>query len=148
MNTMYRLLIICLTFGLFACAPVTPPEPAGPTVPPPDQLPGATITAGPPLEVVYPAASLFPAGAVLPDAGGLDALEALAEWLKKTPGSRWQVAVWQESNDTDSLARAEKRLALLQRFMTRKGLNVERWQWLVGEPGGDQLRLVTLADSP
>lgn len=148
METARYLLTLCLTLGILACAPASPPKSLAPDAPPAAQLPGATIATGPPLAVAYPATSLFPDGAVLPDAGGLDALEALAKWLKESPTSRWRIAAWLEDETPESLARAEMRLTLLQRFMTRKGLNPDLWTWEVGAPGGDQLRLVTLPGSP
>ncbi|PLX86076.1 MAG: hypothetical protein C0614_04015 [Desulfuromonas sp.] len=136
-----------LVISLYACAPSIQSSIERPLLPT-SGLPGAEISAGPPLKIVYPATAIYPAGSVLPDPRGLSHLEALATWLQGNSMANWQVRSWVESTDPTATARAEKRRQLLSRFFERKGLNVTRWDWQGGEPEGAQLSLTMVTDAP
>lgn len=72
-------------------------------------------------------------------------LEVLADWLKSVPQSRWQVTVTGEDGfGFDPLALAGKRQELLRRFLARKGVTADGWQWQTSGGVGDQLLLVEI----
>jgi hypothetical protein len=140
------LLLIFLT----ACS--APGGPATPTTAPEttpqkivSELSAAEVTAGPPQTISYPLASLYRSGAALPDADGLNALEELAQWLNRSPESRWQgeMAVV-DGDEEQSLALANKRIELLQRFFARQGLSPEQLTWKAEATTGPELELKRL----
>lgn len=140
---------LLLTF-LTACS--APGGPATPTTAPDttpqkvaSELSAAEITAGPPQTISYPPASLYRSGAALPDDDGLKALEELAQWLNRSPESRWQGQLAVADGDKEqSLALANKRIELLQRFFARQGLSLEQLNWKAEAIPGPDLELKRL----
>ena len=105
-------------------------------------LPCAEVNNTGPLMIRYPSENLYRNGAVLPKQEGLACLEDLANWLKSTPQSRWQVTVAGEGGQGfDPLALAAKRQELLQRFFARRGLEQKDWEWQTVVGQGEQLEL-------
>ena len=101
------------------------------------------------MTIRYPAETLYQNGAVLPKGTGLACLEALADGLSSVPLSRWQATVSAEGGyGFDPLQLAGKRQELLQRFFTRKGIEIKDWQWQTVADQGQQLQLVELKEKP
>lgn len=95
----------------------------------------------------YQAEKLYQGGAVLPSEAGLLCLEALADWLKGAPQSRWQVTAAGEADfGFDPQALAGKRQELLRRFFDRKGIQVQSMEWLTLAGQGPQLQLRLVAN--
>jgi hypothetical protein len=97
----------------------------------------------------FPAASLYHAGAAVPTAEGLRCLEELAAWLSAAEIKGWRVTVSAESTaGLDAAGLATVRSAMLQRFLQRRGVSVQRWQWQQQLDAADQLRLEPLNAAP
>lgn len=133
------LLLFCV-----GCQIAAPPPPVLPPTPAPEPswsekllqqasvLPIArvTITAGR-LTIAYPQESLFATGAVLPLAGGAEALDPLATLLRSYPQAIWDARVLAATShgaDYD-LALAQKRQELLQSYLRNAGVAAQViWQ--------------------
>ncbi len=112
------------------------------------ELPCAEVSSVKSVLIRYPADNLYRNGAILPGEEGLRCLEALAQWLKSVPQSRWQVVVSGEGgHGFDSLDLAGKRQELLQRFFTRKGVVMKNWEWQTAAGQDEQMQLLQLKDS-
>ena len=95
--------------------------------------------------ISYGAEKIYRGGSVLPRQEGLVCLEALTDWLKRVPQSRWQVTSAGEAElGFDPQALAGKRQELLQRFFARQGIEsqIDAWQAIAGQGPQLQLRLV------
>jgi len=153
----WRLLFAGITLStLCACAAQPGNTPDG-TIPAATKTPAVQVASLPCAEVnstesitiSYPTETIYRNGAVLPKEEGLACLEVLSDWLKSMPQSRWQVTVSGEAGyGFDPLALAGKRQELLQRFFTRKGLELKDWQWQTASGAGEQFRLLELKNSP
>jgi hypothetical protein len=91
--------------------------------------------------VRYPAETIYRKGAALPKEEGLTCLAALADWMEATSQNRWRVTVAGEAgHGFNPLELAGKRQELLQRFFTRKGLELKDWEWQTVSGRSEQLR--------
>jgi outer membrane protein OmpA-like peptidoglycan-associated protein len=107
------------------------------------QLPGISVVAEGPLRGAFPGATLFAAGAVLPLPGGMEMLEPLAEFLRRHPDTRWTMqvrAATEFSTDYDR-SLAQTRAELLLRYFTRKGLDMQRFEFTAEAGEGATLGL-------
>jgi hypothetical protein len=112
-------------------------------------LPCAVVDSTESVTIRYPAESLYRGGAVLPKEEGLACLEMLTDWLKKAPQSKWQVTVsGEEGLGFEPVALSGKRQELLQRFFTRKGIEIQNWEWQSVAGQDVQLQLVEVKDLP
>lgn len=148
------LFLLLLCGGCQTAAPPPPPPPLA--VPAPvltwserlqqqaTTLPGAQIvTATGSLTITYPQESLFASGAVLPLAGGAEALDPLAALLRAHPQASWDARVRAATTtgaDYD-LALAQKRRDLLQRYLRHAGVADERISWQASSGEGIPLEL-------
>lgn len=150
----WQLVFAGLTLGMLCgCAvrqeppPVTIPDVAKRLTVSVTELPCAEVSGVEAVMIRYPAENLYRNGAILPGEEGLRCLEALAEWLKNVPQSRWQVVVSaEEGHGFESLDIAAKRQELLQRFFTRKGVAMRNWEWQTAAGQGEQMQLLQLKD--
>lgn len=95
----------------------------------------------------YGGEKIYHGGSVLPSQEGLVCLEALTNWLKNVPQSRWQVTSAGEANvGFDPQALAAKRQELLQRFFARQGLESQAEEWQAIAEQGPQLQLRLVAN--
>jgi hypothetical protein len=105
------------------------------------ELPCSEVSNSEAVRVRYPGVTLYRGGSALPKAEGLACLEVLADWLKGVSYKQWQVTVSGEAGyGFDPLALAGKRQQLLQRFFTRKGVDLQKWQWQAVADEGTQLQ--------
>ncbi len=151
----WQLVFAGITLGMLCgCAvrqeplPVTIPGVAKKLTIPVTDLPCAEVSSVKSVLIRYPAENLYRNGAILPKEEGLRCLEALAVWLKSAPQSRWQVVVsGEEGHGFDALDLAAKRQELLQRFFTRKGVEMKNWVWQTAAGQGEQMQMLQLKDS-
>ena len=140
-------LVLLLLCG--GCQTASPPPPQPPTLSWNERLqqqaptlPGAqvTTTAGS-LTIAYPQDSLFAPGAVLPFAGGAEALDPLAALLRAYPEAIWdgKVRAVTANGAEYDLALAQKRSELLQRYLSQGGVASDRVIWQAS--GGDGIPL-------
>lgn len=150
----WRLFSSAILLGLLcACAlpqgSPQPPEPGKINLPDQKALPCAESDSGEFVNVHYQAESLYHKGAVLPTEDGLVCLEALAEWVKNKPQQHWQVTVAGEAGyGFDPQALAAKRQQLLARFLSRKGVDLQGWEWRVVADQERQLELQQIKELP
>jgi outer membrane protein OmpA-like peptidoglycan-associated protein len=107
-------------------------------------LPAAQVsTATGSLIITYPQESLFATGAVLPLAGGAEALDPLAALLRAYPQASWDARVRAvTSNGADyDLTLAQKRSELLQRYLRHAGVADNRVSWQASSGDGIPLEL-------
>lgn len=108
-------------------------------------LPVAQVvtTAAGVLSITYPQESLFSSGAVLPYAGGVEALDPLAALLRDYPQINWEANVRAATaNGADyDLALARKRSELLQRYLRNSGVGAEQVVWKESSGEGIPLEL-------
>ena len=107
-------------------------------------LPAAQIsTATGSLTIAYPQESLFSVGAVLPLAGGAEALDPLAALLRVYPQASWDARVRAAtSNGAEyDLTLAQKRQQLLQRYLHHAGVANDRITWQASSGDGIPLEL-------
>lgn len=126
--------------------PVSPGAKAAPSIEVP-ALPCAEVVRAEGITIRYQGETLYRGGSVLPREEGLVCLEALTDWLKSVPQSRWQVTSSGEADfGFDPLALAGKRQELLQRFFARRGVEsqTDGWQAVAGQ--GPQLQLQLVAN--
>lgn len=124
----------------------SPGAKAGPSIEVP-ALACAEIVTTEGVTIRYQAEKLYQGGAVLPSEAGLLCLEALADWLKSAPQTRWQVTAAGEADfGFDPQALAGKRQELLRRFFVRKGIQVQSMEWLTLAGQGPQLQLRLVAN--
>ena len=108
-------------------------------------LPCAEINATEGLQISYPGESLYRSGAAFPTREGLTCLNALAGWLKTSPGTQLLFTVsGEEGHEFDALALAAKRQELLQRYFKRQGINVDGWQWTTEKAAAVQLQITAV----
>lgn len=110
-------------------------------------MPCAEVVRAEGVTIRYEGEALYRGGSVLPREEGLVCLEALSDWLKSVPQSRWQVTSAGEADlGFDPLALAGKRQELLQRFFARRGVEsqTDGWQAVAGQ--GPQLQLQLVAN--
>ncbi|MBE0503254.1 MAG: hypothetical protein IBX46_03910 [Desulfuromonadales bacterium] len=108
-----------------------------------------TITAGR-LTIAYPQESLFATGAVLPLAGGAEALDPLAALLRNYPQAIWDARVLAATNhgaDYD-LALAQKRQELLQSYLRNAGVAAAQVIWLAESGDGIPVELILRPPQP
>ena len=153
---MSRTICLLILAALLAACAAPAPQPPAAEAPAPRavqkdlsaemaQLPGITVVAEEPLRGAYPGETLFAAGAVLPLPGGMEMLEPLAEFLRRHPETRWTMqvrAATEFSTDYDR-SLAQTRAELLRRYFTRKGLDMQRFEFMAeaGEGAALELRL-------
>lgn len=95
----------------------------------------------------YAGENIYSNGAALPREEGLACLDALTDWLKNEPQSRWQVTLaGEEGLGFDPQALAGKRQELLQRFFARKGIELQTEEWQTTAEQGVQLQLRLVAN--
>jgi len=94
-------------------------------------LPGAQVGINGDLQIRYPGETLFSAGSILPLARGEELLEPLADFLKSTEDRPWQVRVHAATalGEAYDQRLADKRLELLQRYLQRRGVAVDGFDW-------------------
>lgn len=110
-------------------------------------LPCAEVAKTNGVTIRYPGESIYSNGAALPREEGLACLDALTDWLKNEPQSRWQVTLaGEEGLGFDPQALAGKRQELLQRFFTRKGVELQTEEWQTTAEQGVQLQLLLVAN--
>lgn len=98
------------------------------------------------LRITYPQESLFSSGAVLPFAGGAEALDPLAALLRDYPQITWAAnvrAATAHGADYD-LALARKRSELLQRYLRNSGVAAGQVTWKESRGEGIPLELTQL----
>jgi hypothetical protein len=111
------------------------------------ELPCAEIVKIDGVEIRYGGEQIYRGGSVLPREEGLGCLEALTDWLKSVPKSRWQVTSAGEAGvGFDPQALAGKRQELLQRFFARQGIESQADEWQVIAEQGPQLQLRLVAN--
>ena len=152
---------LCLLLFCTGCQIATPPPPVLTPAPEPSWsekllqqasvLPIArvTITAGR-LTIGYPQESLFATGAVLPLAGGTEALDPLAALLRSYPQALWDARVMAATShgaDYD-LALAQKRQELLQRYLHNAGVAAACVIWQADSGDGIPLELILRPPQP
>lgn len=152
----WRLVFAGMTLGTL-CACAAPQGTATPTTSPViakspavqiTDLPCAEVSSTDPMTIRYPADNLYRMGAVLPKEAGLTCLETLADWLKSRPQNPWQITLSGEDGlGFDPLELAGKRQELLQRFFTRKGVEMKNWEWQTMVGQGEQMQMRQLKDS-
>ena len=144
------LLLLLLCNG---CQTLSPPPP--PPVKPPlswveslqqqaAALPAAQVTATDgSLTIAYPQESLFSTGAVLPMAGGADALDPLGALLRTYPQALWdgKVRAATANGAEYDLALAQKRSELLQHYLRQSGIAAEQISWQASSGDGIPLEL-------
>jgi hypothetical protein len=124
----------------------SPGDKAAPSIEVP-ALPCAEVVRTEGVTIRYGAEKIYRGGSVLPRQEGLVCLEALTDWLKSVPQSRWQVTSAGEAEvGFDPQALAGKRQELLQRFFARQGIEAQtdEWQAIAGQ--GPQLQLQLVAN--
>lgn len=96
------------------------------------------------LKISYPQESLFSSGAVLPFAGGAEALDPLAALLRDYPQITWEANVRAATaHDADyDLALARKRSELLQRYLRNSGVAAGQVTWKESSEEGIPLELI------
>jgi len=107
-------------------------------------LPAAQVTAADgSLSIVYPQESLFSTGAVLPLAGGAEALDPLSALLRAYPQALWdgKVRAATPHGAEYDLALAQKRSELLQRYLRQGGVADDRISWQASSGDGIPLEL-------
>lgn len=153
--TITRLLVSTLTLvALAACAtkPTTTVSSAtsqqgpSPAAIPSDfqvsDLPCAVVNTTDGIQVSYTGESLYRGGAALPKEEGLACLEVLSDRLKTAPQAKWLVTVGGEDGfGFDPAKLAAKRRDLLQRFFSRKGIDIDGWEWQATGTTSTQLEL-------
>ena len=148
----WRLLFAGLTLGTLCACAAQPGTTTSPVVKGPSiqvaKLPCAEVGSTDSVMIRYPAETIYRNGAALPKEAGLACLEVLADWLKSTSQSRWQVTVaGEDGHGFDPLELAGKRQELLQRFFARKGLELKDWQWQTVAGQSEQLQFLELKGS-
>jgi hypothetical protein len=112
----------------------SPVDKAAPSIEVP-ALPCAEVDRTEGVTILYGAEKIYHGGSVLPSEEGLVCLEALTDWLKRVPQSRWQLPSAGEAEvGFDPKALAGKRQELLQRFFARQEIEAQTdaWQAIVG----------------
>ena len=107
-------------------------------------LPVAQVsTATGSLTIAYPQESLFSTGAILPLAGGAEALDPLAALLRAYPQASWDARVRAATANGAAydLTLAQKRSELLQRYLRHAGVADERITWQASSGDGIPLEL-------
>lgn len=153
----FGFLILFCGFILSACAPASGGPKAGPAVQQPTRveplshqrlreelarLPGARLSPGDPLQVSYPAGSLFAESALLPMPGGAGALDALAAVLRQSHLS-WVLRVRASTGEGaayDAKLAAE-RARILQLYLTNAGVDLRRISLMSVAEAGAPLEL-------
>lgn len=134
------------TSSLGVSKPSSPGAKAAPSIEVP-VLPCAEVVRTDAVTIRYEGEKIYHGGSVLPSDEGLVCLEALADWLKGAPQSRWQVTSAGEADlGFDPQALADKRQELLQRFFARRGLQEQTMEWLTLAGQGPQLQLRLVAN--
>jgi outer membrane protein OmpA-like peptidoglycan-associated protein len=102
------------------------------------------------LTIAYPQESLFATGAVLPLAGGAEALDPLAALLRSYPEASWDARVRAATgNGADyDLTLAQKRQELLQRYLRNAGVAAARVIWQADSGDGIPLELILRPPQP
>jgi hypothetical protein len=124
----------------------SPVDKAAPSIEVP-ALPCAEVVRTEGVTILYGAEKIYHGGSVLPSEEGLVCLEALTDWLKRVPQSRWQVTSAGEAEvGFDPQALAGKRQELLQRFFARQGIESQTDEWQAVAVQGPQLQLRLVAN--
>ncbi|AJF05412.1 hypothetical protein [Geoalkalibacter subterraneus] len=136
---MGRLLLWVAVILLCSCSPVAEREEAAPAssfsvddlAVRAQALPGAQVERNGGLQIRYPGETLFAAGSILPLGRGEELLEPLAGFLKSTEDHPWQVRVHAATalGEAYDQRLADKRLELLQRYLQRRGVAVDGFDW-------------------
>jgi len=155
---MGRLLLGVAVMLLYSCAPVADRETAAPAssfsvdelAVRAQSLPGVQVERNGGLQIHYPGETLFSAGSILPLARGEELLEPLAGFLKSAEEQPWQLRVHAATalGEAYDQRLADKRLELLQRYLQRRGVAVDGFDWQ-SSAGRDAPLIVRLpAESP
>ncbi|MGE4342837.1 MAG: hypothetical protein AB7F20_00930 [Geoalkalibacter sp.] len=136
---MWRLLLWVAVMFLCSCAPVAERAEVAPApsfsidelAVRAQALPGAQVEKNGGLQIHYPGETLFAAGSILPLARGEELLEPLADFLKSSEDRPWQVHVHAATalGEAYDQRLADKRLELLQRYLQRRGVAVDGFDW-------------------
>jgi outer membrane protein OmpA-like peptidoglycan-associated protein len=136
---MRRLLLGVAVTLLCSCAPIAERQRAAPASSfsvdelalRAQTLPGAQVGKNGGLQIHYPGETLFAAGSILPLARGEELLEPLADFLKSSEDRPWQVRVHAATalGEAYDQRLADKRLELLQRYLQRRGVAVDGFDW-------------------
>lgn len=113
------------------------------------RLPNAQLLSGEPLRIRYRDGDLFAAGAALPLPAGSRVLDPLGELLKDK-GWHWQGVVraaTDHGKDYDQRL-AAGRLEMLQRYLTRRGVQTDNVSWQTRAEKGPSLQLTLDLDQP
>ena len=108
------------------------------------QLPGAVVDGAPGVTISYPDERLFGVRAALPMPGGPAVLDPLARLLVEFPAAHWRGMVRCKSGLGEDYDRqlVAKRLELLQRYLSRKGVGPAAVAWQSEIGPGASLELV------
>jgi outer membrane protein OmpA-like peptidoglycan-associated protein len=136
---MGRLLLGFAVMLLCSCAPVADREEAAPApsfsvdelAARAQTLPGAQVEKNGGLQIRYPGETLFAAGSILPLARGEELLAPLADFLKASEDRPWQVRVHAATalGEAYDQRLADKRLELLRRYLQRRGVAADGFDW-------------------